>query len=178
MTMDTRSIVSRALEEIQAEQSPRETKANTWVVIVGGVLTVVAAGLTYGLDHLLIPSDYSGYVVSAVAFIGYVLTALKISKTPNSVTPTNSSKVLNKVQELLQQLPETVQDRVEQARSESTSRVEQWIQEATGVSVDLDGSDIVEQARVEAAAATAGLTGQGLDHAYADEYVGDHRVAE
>lgn len=167
MTMDTRGIVSQALAEIQAEQSPREAKANTWVVIVGGVLTVVAAGLTYALDHLLIPSDYSGYAVSAVAFIGYVLTALKISKTPNSVTPTNSSKVLNKVQELLEQLPETVQD-----------RVEQWIQESTGVAIDLDGSDIVEQARVEAAAVTAGLTGQGLDHAYSDEYVGDHRVAE
>lgn len=178
MTMDTRGIVSQALAEIQAEQSPREAKANTWVVIVGGVLTVVAAGLTYALDHLLIPSDYSGYAVSAVAFIGYVLTALKISKTPNSVTPTNSSKVLNKVQELLEQLPETVQDRVENVRSESTSRVEQWIQESTGVAIDLDGSDIVEQARVEAAAVTAGLTGQGLDHAYSDEYVGDHRVAE
>lgn len=177
--MDALNITRTALSEVRAEQSPRETKANTVVVVAGFIITVALSGVTYLIDQSLVPESLAGYAPMVVTALGWALTALKVSRTPNAVTPTVENRVLDKVREVVDSLPAPARDMLDEARASAATRAEEWIKTTTGVDVDLDGSDVIGQARAQASTYADELQGIGLahdtEHEDTGDYVGEHR---
>lgn len=170
--MDALNITRTALSEVRAEQSPRETKANTVVVVAGFIITVALAGVTYLIDQSLVPESLAGYAPMVVTALGWALTALKVSRTPNAVTPTVENRVLDKVREVIATLPAPARDMLDEARASAATRAETWIKDTTGL-------DVIDQARAQASTYADELQGIGIahdtEHADTGDYVGEHR---
>lgn len=93
----TYGVVSQILQELKDEQTPSQTKSNTFVSTVGLVITVVTTIILYLLDSGFewVPA----WLINVVPILGFLGTTFGVSKTKNYITDNTIREAERKINE-------------------------------------------------------------------------------
>ena len=134
-------IVGQILQELKDEQSPSQTKSNTFVSTVGLIVTVVTTIVLYLLDsgYEWVPT----WLVNVVPILGFIGTTFGVSRTKNYVTDSTIREAERKINEKigLMQEDKIPKDIVNGNTAVVDAVVEQPITPAVVESYDEDQSD-------------------------------------
>lgn len=95
-------VVGQVLQELKDEQTPSQTKSNTFVSAVGLVITLVTTIVLYLLDSGFewVPT----WLINVVPILGFLGTTFGVSKTKNYVTDSTIREAEHKINQKIGQM--------------------------------------------------------------------------